>query len=162
MDNDFSHSSEQFEPPNERPSGLSSEGAKAIQGESSDAGVWTEFGIIDAPVADLPQPEGITGPSDFDHHITYQGATAAVRQLRGIQRKVRAGWARNDFASADEAAGLDYANGTCRIYELFYGSDPVMLNKVGDVYTIVKGRHRIYAAKSAGLATIPARVIEKV
>lgn len=142
---------------------LSSGGIARMQGKVSDAGrEWKDLGIIDVPVANLPKPDGADGPQDFDHHISYPDAIAASRQLPDLQEQVRAGKTGDDFWADDQAAGLDYAHGRQRLYDLYYGSDPVRLDKVGDQYDIVSGRHRIFAAKELGLATIPAHVREKV
>ena len=123
---------------------------------------WEDRGIIDVPVADLPQPEGVNGPQDFDHHITYPDAVAASRRLQEMKPQIDGGYKSDDFAALDRKNGLDYANGQQRINDLYYGSDPVTLDKDGDKYDIVGGRHRIFIAREAGYETIPARVREKV
>lgn len=123
---------------------------------------WEDRGIIDVPVADLPQPEGVNGPQDFDHHITYPDAVAASRQMQAMKPQIDGGYKSDDFAALDKKNGLDYANGQQRVYDLFYGSDPVSVTKDGNKYDIDSGRHRIFIAKEAGYDTIPARVREKV
>lgn len=123
---------------------------------------WEDRGIIDVPVADLPQPEGVNGPQDFDHHITYPDAVAASRQLQEMKPQIDGGYKSDDFAALDRKNGLDYAGGRQRVYDLFYGGDPVSVTKDGNKYDIDSGRHRIYIAKEAGYDTIPARVREKV
>lgn len=141
---------------------LSSRGMRAMHGESSESRhEWKDHGIVDVPVSDLPMPEHVSGPADFDHHISYQDALAATRQLPEIQKQLSAGKTGDDFSAADQAAGRDYAHGQRRIYDLYYGSDPVVLDKIGDKYDIVSGRHRIFAAKELGSRTIPARLREK-
>ena len=51
------------------------ESIKAIQGETSATSDWKDHGIIDVPVEELPMPENVTNPNDFDHHITWQDAS---------------------------------------------------------------------------------------
>jgi hypothetical protein len=143
-------------------------GKHSIQGEYSSTtdtqqlkDVWEDKGVIDVPVADLPDPEGVESPQDFDHHITWEDAQSATKQLPEIQDLVKNGKTGDDFSTEDQAAGLDYAHGKRRVYDLYYGSNPVRLDKDGDHYDIVSGRHRIYAAKELGLSTVPARVKEK-
>jgi hypothetical protein len=46
-----------------------------------------------------------------------------------------------------QAAGLDYSEGRKRIYDLYYVSDPVRLDKVGDEYDFVTGRYRIFSVR---------------
>lgn len=123
---------------------------------------WIDRGIQDTPVGDLPWPEGINGPEDFGHHITYDDATSATRQLEQIQPLVNRGYSSEDFARLDSEEGLDYSSGRQRTYDLYYGGDPIRLDKDGDSYDIVSGPHRVYAAKVCGLTTVPAHVTEKV
>jgi hypothetical protein len=137
-------------------------GVAAIQGEAKAGSDWVDRGIVDVPVADLPVPEGVSSPADFDHHISWEDSQTALKQLPDIQKSVKEGKTRDDFFKDDQAAGLDYAHGKERVYDLFYGSDPVKLDKDGDQYTIVSGRHRIFTAKTLGLDTIPAKLSEKV
>ncbi len=107
-------------------------------------------------------PEGVSGPEDFNHHISWEDAKSAADRLPGIQEEIKAGKTADDFSAEDLAAGVDYAHGKRGVYDLYYGSDPVKLDKIGDQYDIVSGRHRVFAAKAAGLESIPARVTEKV
>lgn len=145
------------------PENPSPKGMAAVQGlEADTAGEWKDLGMVDVPVADLPMPEGVSGPADFDHHISYEDAVSATRLLPEVQAEVRAGKTRDDFWAADRAAGLDYAHGQERVYDLYYGSDPVTLSKEGGKYSLESGRHRVYAAKALGLDSIPARVHEKL
>ena len=123
---------------------------------------WEDRGIIDVPVADLPEPEGVNGPQDFDHHIAYEDAVLATRQLQEMKPQIDGGYKSDDFADLDKSKGLEYAEGQQRVYDLYYGNDPVALDKDGNKYDIVSGRHRIFVAKENGYDTIPARVKEKV
>jgi hypothetical protein len=148
------------------PAGMRSmQGGGDVPGAPTDTqqpkDVWEDKGIIDVPVTDLPDPEGVESPQDFDHHIAWEDAQSATKQLPGVQEAVKNGKSGDDFSAEDQAAGLDYAHGKRRVYDLYYGSDPVRLDKDGDHYDIVSGRHRIYAAKAGGLSTIPAWVKEK-
>jgi len=117
---------------------------------------------VDVPVADLPMPEGVNGPDDFGHHISWEDAKSTTELLPEIQQEIKTGKGRDDFHLEDQQHGLEYSKSKERICDLYYGSDPVVLDKVGDQYDIVSGRHRIYAAKHLGLETIPARLKEKI
>lgn len=134
----------------------------SIQGGETEGQDWVDRGIVDVPVADLPMPEGVNGPQDFDHHITWDDATSAAKRLPDVQADLQAGKTADDFSAEDAQSGFDYAHGKRGIYDLYYGSDPVSVEKVGDEYSILSGRHRVYAAKAVGLESIPARVMEKV
>jgi hypothetical protein len=141
---------------------LSPAGMASIQGDARTTSDWVDKGIVDVPVKDLPEPDGVSNPADFNHHISWEDAQAATIRLPEIQKQVNAGKTGDDFSALDQANGLEYKQGDRRIFDLYYGSDPVKLDKDGTEYTIVSGRHRIFAAKEAGLTTIPARVSEKV
>ena len=58
--------------------------------------------------------------------------------------------------------GFDPAtNGYTKVYDSFYGSDPVTVAKDGRHYEVDKGRHRLYVAQAEGLESLPARVKER-
>ena len=143
----------------QRQAELKADAAKVTPSEGSD---WVDRGIQDVPVTDLPAPEGVNSPEDFDHHISYDDAVASLQRLEEMKPLIEKGYTSEDFAKLDKAAGLSYEHGRQRIYDLYYGSDAICLNKDGDSYDIVHGRHRIFAAKRLGLKTVPARVIERV
>ncbi len=65
------------------------------------------------------------------------------------------------WAKHDRQQGLDYEHGYQRVYEAFYGNDAVRLNKDGDRYDIVNGRHRVWLAKRMDIGALPARVTER-
>jgi len=121
---------------------------------------WKVPGFIDVPVSDLPNPEGVNSPADFDHHISWENAKSAALLLPQIQQEIASGKTGDDFALEDLAAGLDWEHGKKRVYDLFYSAnEPVRLEKNGNTYNITSGRHRVYVAKAVGLHTIPAQVI---
>jgi hypothetical protein len=122
---------------------------------------WKVPGFVDVPVSDLPDPEGVNGPADFDHHISWENAKSAALLLPNIQQEIASGKTGDDLAQEDLAAGLDWEHGRKRVYDLFYSTnEPVRLEKNGNTYSITSGRHRVYVAKVVGLHTIPAQVIE--
>lgn len=47
-----------------------------------------------------------------------------------------------------------------RIYDAFYGSVCIRLNKTDQGYTVINGYHRLFVAKELGLETVPAQVVE--
>jgi hypothetical protein len=141
---------------------VSKAGIQSIQGENNKVeNDWVDHGIIDVPVKDLPTPEGVSNTSDFNHHISWENAKSASEQLPDIQKEVNNGKSAEDFSKEDELAGLDNSHGKRKVYDLYYGNDPVAVEKIGDQYNIITGRHRIFAAQTLGLETIPARVMEK-
>ncbi len=164
MDSIESRKIEKPESPDEtRETPCSPDMIRSMQGGDSTEGQdWVDRGVIDVPVADLPEPEGVSGPQDFDHHISWENARSAAERLPDIQAEMRAGKTADDFSADDQQNGLDYTHGKRGVYDLFYGNDPVAVDKNDAGYSINSGRHRIYAAKAVGLESIPARVMEKV
>jgi hypothetical protein len=122
---------------------------------------WKNLGIINIPIADLPEPDGVNSQDDFNHHISWEDAKSATLQLPQIQQEVALGKTGDDFYTEDQAAGLDWQHGRKRVYDLYYSNtDPIQVDKNGGQYTINSGRHRIYAAKTLGLEMVPAQVRE--
>ena len=154
-------------PPNDQPmpSSISdtpvNQPPKSISDQPSEP-KWVDHGIINVPTKELPDPENVNSPSNFDHHIQWEDAEKATKELQDIQAQVATGKTGDDFYKEDAAKGLSYPEGKQRIYDLYYGSDPIVLDKVGDDYTIVSGRHRIFAAKYLEIPSVPARVREKI
>jgi len=66
------------------------------------------------------------------------------------------------FFSLDQQAGVSYANGLLRVYEAFFGSEPIHLSRVKGApqWTVGNGRHRILVAKELGWKAIPAQTVE--
>ncbi len=118
--------------------------------------------IIEVPVADLPTPERVQGPQDFNHHITYADAKLHTQQLNEVVLPwVHAGAVGDDFKALDQALGHvnesgATANGYYETYRLFYGNAPIVVGSTPDGgLDITGGRHRIYMAKELGLTTLP-------
>lgn len=63
------------------------------------------------------------------------------------------------FARRDLAAGVKYEHGLQRVYEAFFGADPIYLSRGRDAaqFSITSGRHRIKAAIDAGWTAVPAK-----
>jgi hypothetical protein len=63
------------------------------------------------------------------------------------------------FASRDAAAGVAYEHGLQRVYEAFFGNDPIYLSRGRDAesFSVTSGRHRIKTAMDAGWTAVPAK-----
>lgn len=123
---------------------------------------WEDKGIVDVPVKDLPRPDGVNSPQDFNHHISYPDTVEAFDELQKMKPLIDKGYTGDNFALIDRESGVDYANGQQRFYDLFYGNDAIKVNKDGNQYDIINGRHRIFVAKEKGYDSIPAHVTEKI
>lgn len=127
---------------------------ESVQGKNVEdqvTGYDTDTGDtkIDVPLENVKWPEGISGKEDFTR-LSWEDAKYATYRLPDIQKSVNANMSREDFSEDDQ-----------RIYDLYYGDNPVKLYKVGEKITVEKGRHRVFMAKKMGRVSIPARVLEK-
>ena len=63
------------------------------------------------------------------------------------------------FASRDAAAGVAYEHGLQRVYEAFFGDDPIYLSRGRDaeLFSVTSGRHRIKTAMDAGWTAVPVK-----
>lgn len=112
---------------------------------------WKDLGIVDVPVANLPDPDGVSSPDDFNHHISWEDAKSATERLPQIQQEVAAGKTRDDFTAEDEAAGLDWREGKRGVYDLYYSNtDPIQVDKDGEQYTINSGRSSHICGEGSG------------
>ena len=132
--------------------------------ESQDnLGDWTDHGIVDVPVADLPWPENVNGSEDFNpNKLSYEDAHQATKRYEDMKPLIDRGYKGEDFSQFDKDQGLPYSEGQRRVYDLFHGSQPIKVGKIDEQYFIDGGNHRVYMAKKLGLKRIPARLKEKL
>jgi hypothetical protein len=103
---------------------LTTRGIAAAQGEVERKSDRVDRRIVNVPVVKLPDPENVSSHEDFDHHISWEDAQTATKQLPEIQKEVNQRKTGDDFYDEDQAAGLDHSKGKKRIYDLYYGSAP--------------------------------------
>jgi hypothetical protein len=123
---------------------------------------WIDRGIQHVRLADLPHPDGINGPDDF-RKVNLETMQAGIRRLQEMQPIIESddGQRSDYWAQVDQQHGLSYDQGYQRIYEAFYGDTAIKLERIGNQYTIINGRHRVWLAKQIGIETLPARVTER-
>lgn len=99
----------------------------------------------------------VHGPDDFQK-VPYDEVVAGLRTLQNVVRPaVERGADGDSFSALDAQRGLDYAHGTRRIYDVFYGTDAIHLERRGAGYGVINGFHRLYAARALGIPSLPAR-----
>jgi hypothetical protein len=125
-------------------------------------GAWIDEGVRFVNVADLPEPEGISGATDFKK-ITEPEMRAGIEKLQEMRPAIESGLgASSDYwADYDRRRGLDFADGYQRVYEAFYGDDCIKVNNDGGAYDIDNGRHRIWLAKRMGVEQLPMRIVKR-
>ena len=102
----------------------------------------------------------INGPEDF-HKASYEDMVEGFRKLQEVvQPAVEEGHDVDYFRDLDQRLGLDYEHGYQRIFEAFYGDSAIRLEKIGQVYRVINGVHRLWVAKQLHIQRVPARVIE--
>lgn len=149
-----------------RPTDSSSEGhEQALESgkpESPQTGDWVDSGIQNVSLDAIDvQDSYVETPDDFKK-VSHEEMTRGMEVLESeVRPAVEQGFDADHFREVDQARGVDYAHGTQRVYEAFYGDEPIRLNRIGDRYEVVNGYHRLYVAREMGLDTVPARVIEK-
>ena len=113
-------------------------------------------------VSSLPAPEGISGAADFSK-VSENEMRAGIKRLQEMRPVIEsgAGAASDYWADLDRQRGLSYVDGYQRIYDAFYGQDAIYVEKDGDNYDIINGRHRIWLAKQMGIDNLPMRVTER-
>ena len=168
---DFSHENENFEKtersnqrnlvPTDKPD-FELEQAAGQKETDASRGVWVDTGIHNIPINKIDLSDSyVNGPEDFQH-VPYSEMVRGVRILENeVRPAVEQGADNEHFRELDQQRGVDYAHGTQRVYETFYGGEPIKLNKIGDRYVIDGGYHRLYVAKELRLDSIPARVLER-
>lgn len=123
---------------------------------------WVNRGVQNIPVSSLPKPEGISGSQDFIK-VPENEMRGGLLKLQEMRTRIESGeGASSDYwANLDRQNGRDYSQGYQRIYDAFYGRDAICINKDGNSYDIVNGRHRIWLAQQMGIDVLPMKVIEK-
>jgi len=129
--------------------------------QSDISGQWAETRVHNFDISNL-LPEGIQGSSDFKK-VEFDEMQDGLKKLQEMKPIIAQGIGdnRDYWADIDKKKGLDYPNGYQRVYEAFYGTEPIRIVKDGDKYDITNGRHRIWAAKQLGIQTLPLVLVER-
>ena len=123
---------------------------------------WIEKGIQSVDLSQLPEVEGVNGPDDF-HKVSMEDMEKGLKKLDFIINVINQGMGTvsSYWANIDAQKKLSYANGYQRVYEAFYGNEPIRIEKDGNNYSITNGRHRIWLANKMGINSLPASIVEK-
>ena len=130
---------------------------------TSERSRFSEKGIVPIDVADVPNEEiGPLSADDF-HKYSYDEMLEGARRFdREVRPAVEAGSARDYFHQKDREAGSDYQHGLERLYDAYYGSEPIRVTRLkSGRMEVTNGRHRLFVAKQAGIRTVPASMAEE-
>jgi len=113
-------------------------------------------------VNDLPNPEEIKNEDDFKK-VSLEDMKAGIHRWQEMRSTIDSGTGNSSeyWSGIDQKRGLDYSGGYQRVYDAFYGQDAIRVEKKGNTYDIINGRHRIWLAKQMGIDQIPVHLIEK-
>lgn len=141
----------------------SSDTVSAITGpaDSTEKQEWVDKGIqmVSVDRVDLSNSP-VLGESDF-RKVSHAEMVEGFQKLETTVRPAMGTGADGEyFSDLDKSQGLDYEHGYRRVYDAFYGSDPIRLDRTGDTYNVVNGYHRLAVAKELGITALPARVLE--
>lgn len=118
-------------------------------------------GIQEIPLEQIDWEDVGALTAEEYHKVSPEEMQEGLRKLQEVvQPAVQQGATAEDFDRMDEAQGLDYAHGYRRIYDAFYGpSEAIAVEKVGERYRVLNGRHRLLLARELGVQALPMRVV---
>jgi hypothetical protein len=134
-------------------------GTENLSGKGS--GPWVERGVVMVSVDDLPIPEDISDASDFQK-VPIDEMKAGLKKLQEMLPVIESGVgaSKEYWSKIDNERGLEHPDGYLHIYETFYGHEAIRVEKSGDKWDIVNGRHRVWLAKQMGISKLPVNLVE--
>ena len=117
---------------------------------------WIERGICKISIKGILnqidfEQSHVKGPSDF-LKVTYDEMVTGLHKLQNtVLPAVEQGADKDYFAKLDRKQGLPFQHGYQRIYEAFYGAEPIRVEKNGENYNAINGYHRLFVAKKLGI-----------
>ncbi len=102
----------------------------------------------------------VRGPADFGKSVSADDMVDGFHKLEDVVLPAVAQGADGDyFYDLDQRLGLDYRNGYKAIYDAFFGDNNcIILDRVGNHYTVTNGYHRLFIAQQLGVRSVPARI----
>lgn len=121
----------------------------------------SQRGIRTVPMSDLPEISDLHGPQDFSK-VSLEEMRAGILRLQEMLPTIQSGeGASSDYwADYDRARGLSYAQGYQRIFDAFYGTGAIRVERSAGRVDVINGRHRIWLARQMGIASLPVQLIE--
>jgi hypothetical protein len=123
---------------------------------------WKDQNIQMINVKDIPNPDEIKNEDDFKK-VSMADMKAGIQRWQEMRSSIDSGAGNSSeyWSGIDRKRGLDYSSGYQRVYDAFYGQDALRVEKNGNNYDIINGRHRIWLAKQMGIDQLPVHLIEK-
>jgi len=115
---------------------------------------------------DKINPTDIQSAADFDNPQQYNALFREAQMLQQMDPALKQGSDVETFHAWDQANAIGqyspgaHVRGYADVYHSYHGSDAIALDRRPDgTFDVINGRHRIVAARDAGLREVPARVI---
>lgn len=115
---------------------------------------------------DKINPTDIQSASDFGNSQKYTALLREARMLQQMEPALRQGSDTETFHAWDKANAIGqyspdaHVRGYADVYHSYYGVDAIALDpRPNGTFDVINGRHRIVAARDAGLREVPARVV---
>ncbi len=100
----------------------------------------------------------VKGPEEFKK-VSYQDMVEGFHKLTSLVRPaVEAGTDRDGFRALDAKLELSVEDGYLRIYDAFYGREPIRVVWDGQRWAADNGHHRLYVAMKLGIRDVPAEI----
>jgi hypothetical protein len=122
-------------------------------------------GITNVPL-DRINATDIQAAGDFKSTEQYTALRREATMLGQMQPALERGANADTFDTWDKSNKIghyspdQYVRGYTDVYRSYYGDEAVTLDPKSDgTFDVINGRHRIAAAREAGLRTIPAKVL---
>jgi hypothetical protein len=131
--------------------------------DKTEQNEWVNRGIVEVPISSIDDRDCPIKSYDDFHKVSHDQMKDGLNKLESDVRPAVKNGANGDyFSDLDQQKGLDYEHGYRRVYDAFYGNEPIRLDKDGDTYSVINGYHRLFTAKEMGFQTIPSLVNEKI
>lgn len=122
---------------------------------------WQERGICTVSLSAIDLSDCSTAALDF-RKVSYERMREGIQKLTSeVWPAVKRGAGREYFERLDRDAATGYEHGLVRVYDAFFGMEPIRLERQGEHYVVVNGRHRLAVARDLGVTSLPASVTEK-
>lgn len=111
-------------------------------------------------------PTDIQSVADFDNPQQYNALFREAQMLQQMNPALKQGADVETFHTWDKANAIGqyspvaHVRGYADVYHSYHGTDAIALDPRPDgTFDVINGRHRIVAARAAGLREVPARVV---
>lgn len=116
--------------------------------------------IVMVPLGMIRDSDPVVGPQDFSGDYSSSKLEWSHEAFsKVVAPGVGRGLTIEDFRARDAAEGRVGTASYANTYDGFFGSDAIVLGRVGDSFDVANGRHRIWVARQMGLAAVPARLV---